>query len=134
MFLFTNFILCGYILCMALRIWNLLKEDSICQWCMRGVIGIVPEPVLSHVQLFAVHQAPLSRNFPEKNTGVKCYFLCQGIFLTQGLNPRLLRCRQTLNTLSHIIEVKMYTKLMLKFIILLIIWQEQKASSSISGS
>ena len=29
-------------------------------------------------------------DFPGKNTGVCCHFLLQGIFLTQGLNPRLL--------------------------------------------
>ena len=29
-------------------------------------------------------------NFPGKNTGVGCPFLLQGIFPTQGLNPRLL--------------------------------------------
>ena len=48
----------------------------------------------SHVQLFVTlwtvaHQAPLSRGFPGKNTGVGCHFLLQGIFLTQGLNPCL---------------------------------------------
>ena len=32
--------------------------------------------------------------FPGKNTGVGCHFLLQGIFPTQGLNPRLLHCRQ----------------------------------------
>ena len=31
---------------------------------------------------------------PGKNTGVGCHFLLQGIFLTQGLNPSLLYCRQ----------------------------------------
>ena len=40
-------------------------------------------------------------NFPGKNTGVGCHFLLQGIFPTQGLNPGLLRCRQTLYHLSH---------------------------------
>ena len=30
-------------------------------------------------------------NFPGKNTGVGCHFLLQGIFLTQGSNPHLLR-------------------------------------------
>ena len=35
-------------------------------------------------------------NSPGKNTGVDCYFLLQGIFLTQGLNPGLLHCRQIL--------------------------------------
>ena len=29
-------------------------------------------------------------NLPSKNTGVGCYFLLQGIFLTQGLNSTLL--------------------------------------------
>ena len=33
---------------------------------------------------------------PGENTGVGCHFLLQGIFLTQGSNPDLLHCRQTL--------------------------------------
>ena len=40
-------------------------------------------------------------NFPGQSTGVGCHFLLQGIFLTQGLNPGLLHCRQILNWLSH---------------------------------
>ena len=36
-----------------------------------------------------------------KNTGVGCHFLLQGIFPTQGLNPGLLHCRQTLYPLSY---------------------------------
>ena len=40
-------------------------------------------------------------NFPGKSTGVGCYFLLKGIFLTQGLNPGLPHCRQTLYGLSH---------------------------------
>ena len=40
-------------------------------------------------------------DFPGKSTGVGCHFLLQGIFLTQGLNPGLPRCRQTLCHLSH---------------------------------
>ena len=31
------------------------------------------------------------RDYPRKNTGVSCHFLLQGIFPTQGLNPRLLQ-------------------------------------------
>ena len=38
---------------------------------------------------------------PGKNTGVACHFLLQGIFPTQGSNPGLLSCRQTLYPLSH---------------------------------
>ena len=36
---------------------------------------------------------------PGKNTG--CHFLLQGTFPTQGSNPGLLHCRQTLYPLSH---------------------------------
>ena len=39
--------------------------------------------------------------FPGKSTGVGCYFLLQRIFPTQGSNPGLLHCRQTLYHLSH---------------------------------
>ena len=37
----------------------------------------------------------------DKNTGVGCHFLLQGIFPTQVLNPGLLHCRQILYCLSH---------------------------------
>ena len=42
-----------------------------------------------------------SWNSPGKNTGVGCHSLLQGIFLTQGSNPSLLHCRQSLYQLSH---------------------------------
>ena len=35
-------------------------------------------------------------DFPGKNTGIDCHFLLQGIFPTQGSNPRLLHYRQIL--------------------------------------
>ena len=37
---------------------------------------------------------------PGNSTGVGCHFLLQGIFPTQGSNPGLLQCRQTLYHLS----------------------------------
>ena len=40
-------------------------------------------------------------DFPGKNTGLGSHFLLQGIFMTQGLNPGLPHCRQTLYHLSH---------------------------------
>ena len=40
-------------------------------------------------------------DFPGKNTGVDCYSLLQGIFLTQGSNLSLLHCRQILYHLNH---------------------------------
>ena len=50
--------------------------------------------LLSRIPLFVTpwtvaHQAPLSMEFSSKSTGVGCHFLLQGIFPTQGLNPRL---------------------------------------------
>ena len=60
---------------------------------------------LSRVRLFATrrtiaYQAPPSMGF-SKSAGVDCHFLLQGIFQTQGSNPGLLHCRQTLYRLSH---------------------------------
>ena len=46
-------------------------------------------------------QAPLW-NFPRKNTGAGCHSFLQGISPTQGLNPRLLHCRQILYLLSQL--------------------------------
>ena len=41
-------------------------------------------------------------DFQGKSTGMGCHFLLQGIFPTQGSNPGLLHCRQTLYRLSHL--------------------------------
>ena len=38
---------------------------------------------------------------PGKSTGVGCYTLLQGNFLTQGSNPGLPHCRQILDRLSY---------------------------------
>ena len=51
--------------------------------------------MLSHVRLFVTPNLPGSCknpwDSPDKNTGMGCHFLLQGIFLTQGSNPCLLR-------------------------------------------
>ena len=44
--------------------------------------------------------------FQGKSTRVGCHFLLQGIFPTQGSNPGLSHCRQTLYHLSHQGKVK----------------------------
>ena len=41
------------------------------------------------------------QNSPGQNTGMGSHSILQGIFLTQGLNPGLLHCRQILYQLSH---------------------------------
>ena len=51
------------------------------------------------------YQAPLSMEFSGKNTGVGCYCLLQGIFLTQGSNPcllHLLHCQMDSLPLCHL--------------------------------
>ena len=60
---------------------------------------------LRRVRLFATPWTPTTLlrpwDFPSKNTGVGCHRLLQTIFLTQGSNPGLLHCRQTLYCLSY---------------------------------
>ena len=46
-------------------------------------------------------RSPTLWDFPGKNTGMGCHFLLQVISLTQGSNPGLPHCRQTLYCLSH---------------------------------
>ena len=62
--------------------------------------------LLSHVRLFATpwtvaYQASPSMGFSRQEYWVGYHFLLQEIFPTQGLNPGLPRCRQTLCCLSH---------------------------------
>ena len=56
----------------------------------------------SSPQLFLTPE-PVSQKtiFPGNSTGVNCHFLFQGIFPTQGSNPGLPHCRQTLCRLRH---------------------------------
>ena len=66
---------------------------------------VIPVPVkvklLSRVRLFVTpwtvaYQAPLSMGFSRQEYWSELHFLLQRIFPTQGLNPSLLHCRQTL--------------------------------------
>ena len=70
--------------------------------------------LLSRVRLFmtpwtVAYQAPPSMGFSRQDTGVGCHFLLQGNFPTQGSNPGLRRCRQTLYHLSHKGQVEVNT-------------------------
>ena len=74
--------------------------------CNNGIFIFYNSVSCSLAKLFATLwtiacQAPLSMDFPVKNTAVGCLSLLQGIFLTQALNPGLLHCRQILYHLSH---------------------------------
>ena len=71
--------------------WAYLPRDSPGNGC-----SVSREPSLSRVLCMRAQsylilcdpmdQAPLSMGFPNKNPGVGCHFLLQGIFLTQGSN------------------------------------------------
>ena len=67
------------------------EESEVAQSCLT-----LCNPMNCSLPRFSIHGI-----FPGNNTGVGCHFLLQGIFLTQGLNPGLLYCRQTLYCLSH---------------------------------
>ena len=75
------------------------------------VKGVVQS--LSCVQLLATprtvtHQAPLSVDFPGRNTGVGCHFLLQRIFQTQRSNPHLLLGRWVLYHWADINDIKLF--------------------------
>ena len=64
----------------------MLSSQCVCTPWSRSVISNSSRPyVLQPASLLC------PRNSPVRNTGVGCHFLLQGIFLTQGLNPHLLR-------------------------------------------
>ena len=59
---------------------------------------LVTSVVCNSVQSYGTQSARLPCPWDPlgKSTGVSCHVLLQGIFLTQGLNPGLLYCRQIL--------------------------------------
>ena len=58
-------------------------------------------PTVCNPMNYSLPRSSVHGIFPDKSTGVGCHFLLQRIFPTQGLNPGLLHCRQTLYHLSH---------------------------------
>ena len=97
----------------------LTRASSLLCGCHSPVRGRVCSPVagvetpkvkvksLSHARLFATPwiiactKLLCPWDFQGKSTGVGCHFLLQGIFPTQGSNPGLWHCGQTLYHLSH---------------------------------
>ena len=73
------------VLCIELQCLLRSRSQSSCYMlsCFSHVrFSVIPRTV--------AHQAPLSMGFSKKDTGVGCHALRQGIFRTQGSNPRLL--------------------------------------------
>ena len=60
--------------------------------------------IQEYVSMILCNPTVFPRDFPGKNTGVRCHSLLQGIFLTQGSNLGLLHCRQFLYQLSYVLR------------------------------
>ena len=72
------------------------------QYCVLPIVKVAQScPTLCDSMDCRLPGSSVHGDFPDKNTGVGCHFLHQGIFPTQGLNPGLLHCRQILYQLSH---------------------------------
>ena len=69
---------------------NFKKEGKERKWSHSVVSDSLQPHGLQPTRLFCPW------DFPGKSTGVGCHFFFQGTFLTQGSNPGLPHCRQTL--------------------------------------
>ena len=65
------------------------------------VLGIQSCPTLCDPMDCSLPGSSVHGDSPGKNIEMGCHALLQVIFLTQGLNPGLLHCRQILYCLSH---------------------------------
>ena len=103
------------------------SRDDLCyRATLPGVPSFWGQPVkvkvklLSRVRLFATPWTVTCirllrpQDFLGKSTGVGCHFLLSGLFPTQGSNPGLPHCRQTLYCLSHQGNLNLLNKYILK--------------------
>ena len=90
-------------LCPALWTHGLGPDREALCVCVCVCIKLLVAKLCSTLQTHGLGPARLlcPWNSPGKNTGVGYHFLLQGIFLTQGLYPSLLHCRQIPYCLSH---------------------------------
>ena len=77
-----------------------IKHPGLTASCMASEVA-QSFPTLCNPMDSSLPQASLSMGFSRQEAGVGCHFLLQGIFPTQGSNPGLSHCRQTLYHLSH---------------------------------
>ena len=79
---------------------KLQRTKLFCRW-VGGLVScsVMSDSLLSH-ELQPVRLL-YPWDSPGKNTGVDCRSCLQRIFLTQGLNPGLLHCRQILHHLNY---------------------------------
>ena len=92
-----SYLKCVYWTLVFYALFHFLKN-----WlCVLSVTLVVSDSLWTH-GLWPTSRLLSPWDFPSKNTGVYCYALLQGIFLTQGWNPCLLQCRRILYPLSHL--------------------------------
>ena len=100
----------------AYFVQNLIKQYKrkysalCCVWCLVAQLCVT---LCNHMDCSLPSSSVLGDS-AGKNTGVGCHALLQGIFLTQGSNAGLSRCRQILYQVSHqgnprILEWVLYT-------------------------
>ena len=86
--------------CLVTQLCSALCDPMDCSSPGSSVRGILQARILEWVAISSSRESSRPRDWtwvsPGKNTGVGCHLFLQGIFLTQGLNPGLLHCRQTL--------------------------------------
>ena len=78
-----------------LVLYNTVSVVKICYLVTKSCTTLLWPPCTVLIRLLC------PRNSPDKNTGVSCHFLLQGIFPTQESNLGFLLCRQILYQLSH---------------------------------
>ena len=79
----------------------LIMDESVCA-CGAGKVKVAQScPTLCDRMDYSLPGSSIHGIFQVRSTGVGCYFLLQGIFLTQGSNLGLPHCRQTLYHLSQ---------------------------------
>ena len=71
----------------GVREHNPLSFDFLCQYCVCGLSQSCP--TLCSLMDYSPPGSSIHRDSPEKNPGVGCHALLQGIFSTQGSNPGL---------------------------------------------
>ena len=74
-------------------------NDYTLQYSEKWSRSVVPDSAIPWIVACTKLLCPW--DFQGKSTGVGCHFLLQGIFPTQGSNPGLSHCRQTLYRLNH---------------------------------
>ena len=83
------------------RWWKSFNLKSLLVWCFGFccccclVASVVSNSCAVDCSLSGFSLCPWDS--PGKNTGAGCHALLQGVFPTQGSNPELLHCRQSLN-------------------------------------